>query len=80
MKRSLKQDNQFLKVATISVVSTIVLALYISYLAFESKNSYTVYSTLQIKKSNLNYEIRQLQYENAKLQKEFLELKNLEPE
>ena len=62
------------------VVITFSSASYISYLSFYSKNSYETYSSLQKQHILLNQQIKQLQHDNAKLQKEFLELKNLEPE
>jgi len=55
-------------------------AIYISNLMFAGKNSYEVYSHLKKKKLQLKNDIKQLQFENATLQKKYLELKNLEPE
>jgi cell division protein FtsB len=43
-------------------------------------NSLQVYSSLKHKKEYLRREILRLQKENAYLQKEYFELKNLEPE
>ncbi|WP_228126530.1 septum formation initiator [Candidatus Marinarcus aquaticus] len=43
-------------------------------------NSYEVYDSLKNKKAYLKNEITRLQFENARLQKEYFELKNLEPE
>lgn len=59
---------------------TLGFAIYVSNLLFYGKNSYEVYEKLKQKKSQLKYEIKRLQYENASLQKKYLELKNLEPE
>lgn len=43
-------------------------------------NSIQVYNSLKYKKEYLEDEISRLQKENAYLQKEYFELKNLEPE
>lgn len=76
----LRENKQFIFIATILVITTFGLAYYISDLLFYGKNSYEVYSQLQHKKAKLQYDIKALQYENATLQKQYFELKNLEPE
>jgi cell division protein FtsB len=47
---------------------------------FSGKNSLDTYSNLRTKKVQLEEEIKRLQLENASLQKDYFELKNLEPE
>ena len=64
----------------IAVVITLLLARYVSQLLFDGKNSLDVYSALKKQKENLNINIKRLQSDNARLQKEYFELKNLEPE
>ncbi|MEA3314714.1 MAG: septum formation initiator [Campylobacterota bacterium] len=56
------------------------MAFYISNLLFAGKNTYGVYTDLKYKKQQLELNIRKIQLENANLQKQYLELKNLEPE
>lgn len=76
----LRENKQFIFVAIILVITTFGLAYYIANLLFYGKNSYEVYSQLKNKKAKLQYDIKTLQYENATLQKQYFELKNLEPE
>lgn len=71
--------KNFIVIAGISVVVTIFLSLHVANLLFGT-NSYEVYSSLKSKQNYLNEEITRLQLENARLQKEYFELKNLEPE
>jgi cell division protein FtsB len=71
--------KRFIVIATISVVVTILLGLHVANLLF-GKNSYEVYASLKNKQAFLTHEIKRLQLENARLQKEYFELKNLEPE
>ena len=62
------------------VVFTVFLANYFATLLFSGKNSLETYESLKTKKVQLEYKIKQLQIQNAKLQKDYFELKNLEPE
>jgi cell division protein FtsB len=71
--------KKFIVIAGVSVVVTIFLSLHVANLLFGT-NSYEVYSSLKSKQNYLNEEITRLQLENARLQKEYFELKNLEPE
>ena len=71
--------NKFIIVAVICVAATLFLANHVADLLF-GKNSLEVYTSLTIKEVHLRNEIKRLQQENAKLQKEYFELKNLEPE
>ncbi|WP_281951604.1 FtsB family cell division protein [Nitrosophilus kaiyonis] len=57
----------------------ILLGVYIGNLLF-GKNSVEVLFELQNKKEALKREVQRLKEENAKLQKEYFELKQLEPE
>ena len=79
-KQSFKSNISFIKIASISTVIVILLGIYIGYLSTSSKNSYNVYLKLQERQNNLQNNIENLQEQNAKLQKKFFELKNLEPE
>ena len=58
---------------------TFVLSLHVANLLF-GKNSLEVYNSLKDKKIQLETQINKLQFNNARLQKEYFELKNLEPE
>jgi cell division protein FtsB len=60
------------------VIVTIFLARHIADIFF-GDNSLGVYNTLKSKEQYLQNEIRRLQADNARLQKEYFELKNLEP-
>ena len=66
--------------AIILVIVTITFANYIANLLFSSKNSLETYENLKFKKVQLEQNIDKLQKFNAKLQKDYFELKNLEPE
>ena len=78
-KFNLKSINKFIIVAAISVAVTIFLANHVADLLF-GKNSIEVYTSLNKKETYLREEIKRLQQDNARLQKEYFELKNLEPE
>ena len=54
------------------------LGIYVGDLLF-GKNSLEVYMNLQSKSDYLKQEVSRLQNENAKLQKDYFELKMLEP-
>jgi len=75
-----KKNIKFLLLSFSLIIFIIISAIYISNLTFAGKNSFDVYSDLKTKKLQLQNEIKQLQFENATLQKKYLELKNLEPE
>lgn len=62
------------------VAVTIIFALYVAKLLFNGKNSLETYENLKTKKVQLEQEIKRLQKQNALLQKDYFELKNLEPE
>ncbi len=75
----IKSINKFIIVAAISIAATLLLANHVANLLF-GKNSLEVFTTLNKKKYFLKEEIKRLQQDNARLQKEYFELKNLEPE
>jgi lipopolysaccharide assembly outer membrane protein LptD (OstA) len=77
---SVKNNVSFSLFATWSIVIMFFFSGYAGYLLYYSKNSYSVYENLKIQRNNLNSSIYQLQYDNSKLQKRYLELQNLEPE
>ncbi len=79
-KINLKGKVKFILLVALAVVITISFAKYVSNLLFEGKNSLKVYNVLKQQKEQLHYNIKQLQFDNARLQKEYFELKNLEPE
>lgn len=76
----MKQKFRLVIVATILVVVTIFFANYIASLLFSGKNSLETYENLKFKKVQLEQNIVKMQKFNAKLQKDYFELKNLEPE
>lgn len=62
-----------------AILLIILLGVYIGKLLF-GKDSVEVLFNLENKKDNLKREVQRLKEENAKLQKEYFELKQLEPE
>jgi cell division protein FtsB len=79
-KQEIKNKIKFIFMVIVAIVCTIWFASYVSNLLFDGKNSLKVYSALKQQKGQLHYNIKQMQLENARLQKEYFELKNLEPE
>ena len=80
-KTNVKQQNRrFIFIAFTLLVVTFVLAYYIADLLFYGKSSYEVYANLKDRKVKLQQDIKILQIKNATLQKQYFELKNLEPE
>ena len=79
MKESKDTLKKFLVVAVASVTTTILLGFHVSNILF-GDNSLEVYNSLKHKKNYLQNEIKRLQENNAHLQKEYFELKNLEPD
>ena len=71
--------KKFLLIAISSIAITILLGYHVSNVLF-GDNSLEVYNSLKHKKDYLQSEIKRLQENNAHLQKEYFELKNLEPE
>ena len=79
MKQKMRVYNKFIVVALFSLVLTIYLSYHATNVLF-GDNSLQVYNSLKYKKEYLEEEILRLQKENAYLQKEYFELKNLGPE
>lgn len=78
-QKKTKGYQGFILVAVISLLATIYLSYHTVNVLF-GDNSLQVYSDLKHKKEWLESEILRLQRENAYLQKEYFELKNLESE
>lgn len=76
----MKQKFKLIIVAVILIAVTVFFANYIASLLFSGKNSFETYENLKYKKVQLEQNIDKLQRFNAKLQKDYFELKNLEPE
>ena len=74
-----KRNRKFVAVIIVSVIVTFFLANHIADLMF-GNNSLEVYNSLKQNRQYLMSEIKRYQLENARLQKEYFELKNLEPE
>ena len=79
MRKVLHAYGKFIVIAVVSIVFTIFLSYHVANTLFGT-NSLEVYNSLKYKKIYLEKEITRLQEENAYLQKEYFELKNLEPE
>ena len=71
--------KKFIVLVISSIAFTMFLSYHVSIILF-GDNSLEVYMDLKDKKEFLQSEITRLQKENANLQKEYFELKNLEPE
>jgi cell division protein FtsB len=74
-----KEVKRFTVIAIISIAITLFLSYHVANLLF-GVNSFEVYKSLKNKRFYLISEINRLQESNARLQKEYFELKNLEPE
>ena len=77
--KHLNAYKKFILVVIISLIATIFLSYHAVIVLF-GDNSLQVYNSLKYKKEYLENEISRLQRKNAYLQKEYFELKNLEPE
>ena len=71
--------KKFILITFISLMITIFFYYHFVNVLF-GDNSLQVYNSLKYKKEYLEGEILRLQRENDYLQKEYFELKNLEPE
>ena len=71
--------KKFILIVFISLIITIFFSYHAVNVLF-GDNSLQVYNSLKYKKEYLEGEILRLQRENAYLQKEYFELKNLDPE
>lgn len=67
-----------LKTILISVIGILLFGIYLGVLIY-GENSLVVLNQLKEKKERLTLEKRTLKKENQRLQKEFFELKQLEP-
>ncbi len=79
MKKKKSPVKKFIVIAIGSIAFTIFLGYNVANILF-GDSSLEVYSNLKYKKKYLESEIKRLQNNNAHLQKEYFELKNLEPE
>ena len=77
--KKMRLFNKFIGIVVLSLVLTVYLSYHATNVLF-GDNSLQVYNSLKYKKEYLEDEILRLQKENAYLQKEYFELKNLEPE
>jgi len=64
--------------AFITMVMILLFGVYVGILIY-GENSLSVLEELQNEKKRLTLEAKELKSENQKLQKEYFELKNLEP-
>jgi len=78
IKRGEKSSRLSLKLLLISILTLLLLSTYLGIILF-GKNSLTVLRELRENKKSLTQEAIELKSSNQKLQKEFFELKNLEP-
>lgn len=81
MKTKIRNNDvkKFTIIAIFSIAITLFLSYHVANLLF-GVNSYEVLNSLINKEEYLRKEIIRLQNDNARLQKEYFELKNLEPE
>ncbi|WP_198305864.1 septum formation initiator [Arcobacter vandammei] len=79
MKKKKSGFGIFVLIAVLSLLATLYFSYYVTNVLF-GDNSLQVYNSLKFKKEYLENEISRLQKDNAYLQKEYFELKNLEPE
>jgi len=78
IKKIQKSSRLSLKLILISILTLLLLSTYLGIILF-GKNSLTVLMQLKDEKKSLTQEAVELKSSNQKLQKEFFELKNLEP-
>ena len=74
-----KSQLKYILIFCIVICLTIFFAIYVSKLLF-GDNSLEVYLSLKNKKNYLVDETVRYKLENSKLQKNYFELKNLEPQ
>ena len=67
-----------LKTLLVTAIGILLFGIYVGVLIF-GENSLTVLHQLKTKKQRLIEEGRELKYKNQNLQKEYFELKQLEP-
>ncbi len=78
MKNTILKLKNFVLITIISILITILFSYHVANILF-GNNSIEVFTSLNDKKEYLKIEILKLQENNARLQKEYFELKNLEP-
>jgi cell division protein FtsB len=71
--------KKFSLIVILSIAITMFLSYHVANILF-GDTSLEVYNSLKHKKDYLKNEIKRLQQDNAHLQKEYFELKNLEPD
>ena len=67
-----------LKTFLVTAIGTLLFGIYVGVLMY-GENSLTVLNQLKEKKESLSLEDKTLKVENQRLQKEYFELKQLEP-
>jgi len=67
-----------LKIFLVRVLALLLFGIYLSIIIY-GENSYSVLSQLKDEKNSLSQQERILKVENQRLQKEYFELKQLEP-
>jgi len=67
-----------LKIFLVRILALLLLGTYLSIVIY-GENSYTVLKQLKDEKNSLSQQERILKVENQRLQKEYFELKQLEP-
>ncbi|HQR73757.1 MAG TPA: hypothetical protein PLH07_00880 [Sulfurovum sp.] len=67
-----------LKTFLVTVIGILLFGIYVGVLIY-GENSLTILNQLREKKQSLSYEKKVLKADNQKLQKEYFELKQLEP-
>ncbi len=76
--KELKSSRVSLRTKLIIILIILLLSSYLGVILF-GKNSFVVLTHLREEKRSLTQEAIRLKNSNQKLQKEFFELKNLEP-
>ncbi len=76
--KSVYKNRLFLKMTALGIV-VILFAIYVGNVLF-GKSSLDVLLNLQAQKEHLQKEVIELKEENAALQKQYFELKQLDPE
>ena len=77
-KKTSKSSQISLKTKLTIILIILLLSSYIGIILF-GKNSFVILTQLREEKKSLTQEAIRLKNSNQKLQKEFFELKNLEP-
>jgi hypothetical protein len=67
-----------LKTFLVTVIGILLFGIYVGVLIY-GENSLTILNQLREKKQSLSYEKKVLKADNQRLQKEYFELKQLEP-